>query len=523
MDVNALRAAWQADRSARLHSHGKGLTIALSLAAVPSLVGLAWAGHSWGRALMAEDPRNAGWALAILLGSLALLSGTWDGTCSLRFAAFRPFMVRPGSLFLAEMGVGLWTPVKRFLWASGAAFCMGMAWARPALTPWMLLILPALMLSLLAMERMVGVLTRLFSRTFKTLLIFGALFLGMRRLLAFLMAGGNLRHTTVHHQLVSSPGDSSALARVLPTTWLVGAAQAVVRHRWPLAGFLAFLGGLAGLLLLAFWMLRPDLLGMCSPASVGPFASPWRFKHARIGVMRQQLHRIWSSKMGRLLLFLPIVALASLIDPLVFGFRPGSTWILAWAGFMLVPIGRKLACNLFGLDRGGARGFWTLPIEDRDLLVGKLTAVALYQGLIVTLLMLCLALASPLRPEEIPGGAFLCVSLCLFHLRIGLRRSLEEPFPLDPEALNPAELDDPTLTTLGRLLLPWLGLTTTWGLSIRMGPRIALASMLAASLFALWALFRSIPGAVQLLSEQREALTLRLEGGQRLPAVHSGQ
>ena len=511
MDVNAIQAAWAATCQQRAQGQQRGLTILLSLAALPSLVASAWLGHGWVRALPSADPGFAGMVLGALVGGLGLLSGLWDGTCALRFEAFRVYLIQPRALYLAELAVGLWTPVKRFWWALGTAFCLSAAWTRPILLPWLLLALSALMLSVLVLERLVGVFSRLFGSSLKSMVIFAGLFLAMRSFLAVLMAGGNLRGVPNGQHLLPLVSSPAALASFVPTTWLVAALRVALRRGWPSSEFLAFVGAVAGIVALTFCLLRSDLQGLRA-GTAGPTPRLWRFDRPWVGVAMQHLHRIWTSKMGRFLLFLPILALTSLIDPLVFGFRPGSTWILAWAGLMMVPLGRKLASNLFGLDRGGVRGFWTLPLEDRDLLLGKLVATALYQGLIVALLMTCLAFASPIRPQEIPGGIFLCISLCLFHLRVGLRRSLVVPLPLDPESLNPAELDDPTLVTLGQLLLPWVLLVTAWGLTIRVGPGWSLGTMFGTSVLAGWLLLRSIPKAVSLLAERRESLTLLLEG-----------
>lgn len=507
MDVTALGTIWTLQAQVRTATRRRGLTLLLAVTALPCATLLAFLGHAWGRGLPGQDPAEAGRALAALLGGLALLSAFTDGTCALRMEAFQPFQIRPRTLFLAEFLVGAATPVKVAVWAAGGAFVLGATAARPRLAPWLVLSLPFLVLALLALERMAGVLTRRFGHALRILVIFGAGLAGMRALLGALMAGANLKGTPTGQHLAALPLPGAGL----PTTWLVSALRHAALRGWPGPGLLAFLGAWTGLLALAYGCLYPDLRGE-RPALGRARVKPRTFQHPWALVAWLHLGRVLGSKPGRFMAILPIVALTSLIDPLVFGFRPGPTWVLAWASLMLVAPGRKLASNLFGLDRGGVRTFWLLPLADRDLLLGKALATGLVQALVAGLTLLCLALATPLRPLELLGGTLLLAALALFQLGTGLRRTLEHPFPLDPAGLNPAVLDDPTLATLGWLLLPWLLLGITWGLTLRLGTPWALLAMALAVPLGALRLRRSFRRAVDALPARREALTLALEG-----------
>jgi len=512
VDVRVLRAARLMAHQSALRGEKQGLIPALCVAAVPLLTSMAYLGYRWGASLPSSDPKEASMTLPALLGGGALLSGIWDGTCALRFTAFRPFLVTPGALFQAELLVGLWTPVKRLLWAAGFTFCLGAAWTCPRVMPWTFLALPALILALFALERLVGVGARRFGRSLKTMVLFGGLFLGMRWLIAYLMAGGNLRRMPTGQHLPTLPGVSVDLFRLMPSTWLAHSLQAAAQRGRPSWGFFLFLVCVAGLLFIAYRALLPDLAGSPPVENRGATKAPV-FKRPWVGVAGLHLSQILGSKVGRFSLFLPVFALASLIDPILFGFRPGSTWILAWSGLVFLSVGRKLACNLFGMDRGGVRSFWVLPLDDRDLLKGKLLGTAFFQGLILALMLGCLALGAPLSPLELVGGGLFLASLCTWHLRIGLVRSLECPFPLDAEGLHMVELDDPTLVTLGRLLLPWLVLVLVWAIAIRLGPLSAIWAMLVATMAAGLALLRRLPMATRMLGEDRERFTMRLEGG----------
>jgi hypothetical protein len=509
MGLNILPAIWKAHHLQEYPHRKKGLTWMLSLMALPSMGALAWVGATWAQEGM--EATEPGLALGGFMLGLALLSSLWDGSCVLRFEPLRPFRLHPAELFLAEIILGAWTPMKRFLWAAGLAFALGAAWVHPRALPWLLMALPAGMALFLALERVTGLLARCFGRTLKSMLIFGTLFMLLRLLLADLMEGGNLRGLATGQHLVSLHGTSCAA--FLPTTWLLASLQAAAQRGWPSLGFLAFFAVAILAPFFALLLLKAELLGeQISKGSTN--TKPLRFRKAWIGVAHLHWHQLWHSKLGRIFLFLPLLALTGLIDPLAFGFKPGSTWILAWVGLALLPPGRTFASNLFGLERGGVRSYWLLPLEDRDLLLGKALAVGLYQALILALLAPCLALATPLRPLEVVGAAIYGLALCLWQQGIGLRRSLQAPFPLDPEGLNPIELDDPTLVTLGYLFMPWALQTVIWGLAARFDTRYAIAAMCVSALLGLRFAARRLHQAEALLVTHRETLTLHLEGRQ---------
>ena len=256
--------------------------------------------------------------------------------------------------------MGLATPAKLLGWALLLAAGLGASLARPTLAPWLPALLPMPLLALVALERLWGAISRFLGRSLQTLLLFAALFLGVRYALGLALRGQILRSLP----LVAL---GSRLPAALPTTRLVAGAQACLAGRGfpPSALLLAWVWILA-LLLAAFAILRGELAGTARPASPrkGP-ATLWSFRHPRTGVALHHAFTLRHSKLGRFTVFMPILALMTLFEPIVCGFRVasrgGSIWIIAWTGWVMLPLG-GLACDVFGFDRGGVRTFWALPL-----------------------------------------------------------------------------------------------------------------------------------------------------------------
>lgn len=503
MDVNLFKAVWHAERARGMGKAQRGLRIVLGISALPMLGLTGWLGLTAGRALSHMDPALVGQGLATGLLCLSFLSGFWDGSCALRFEPFRPFQVSPSSLFFAELMVTIQIPMKLYLAALSASWALGVAVIHPSLLPWLMLFVPLLLLWLISLERIIGVLAgRLTSMNFKLLALYGLLFLG----LWVFMAKAENRSIN----WLPSGQFSSQLSYWLPTTQMIMGWQGVLKGDWPFARlFVLPVLWTALLLLLAYGALRNIFSGEAAQTFGGEVGQPWAFRRSWVGVARHQWHSLWNSKVGRLFLFVPLLGLDGVVTPTVIGVRPGSTWIIACLGFVQLSTG--FCFNLFGFDRGGVRGFWTLPLEDRDLLVGKVMGVAAFQAVILFLFAACLPFLAPLTRMQGLSAVFFCTSLFSAHARSGMRFSVKHPRPVDPAGITPNNLDDTYFGKLGRVFLPWVVLVAVWGIASRMGSWPLLLSMVLTCLGSLALLWRGISTATDGLRLGRDHLTATLE------------
>lgn len=411
MDVNLLTAVWHAERARGMEKAQRGLRIALGISALPMLGLMGWLGLTAGRALSHMDPALAGQGLATGLLGLSFLSGFWDGSCALRFEPFRPFQVNPSNLFFAELMVTLQTPMKLYLAALATSWAIGVAAIHPSLLPWLALFVPLLLLWLIFLERIIGVLAgRLTSMNFKLLALYGLLFLG----LWVFMAKAENRSIN----WLPSGQFGSRLSLLLPTTQMFMGWQGILEGGWPVVRLIVLpVLWTTLLLLLAYGALRKTLSGEATQTFGGEAAQPWVFRRPWVGVARHQWHSLWNSKVGRLYLFVPLLGLNGVITPKILEIHAGSTWTIACLGFVQLSVG--FCFNLFGMDRGGVRGFWTLPLEDRDLLLGKVVGTAAFQAVILFLFAACLPFFAPLTRMQGLSAAFFCISTVLGPCKFG--------------------------------------------------------------------------------------------------------
>jgi len=496
MDVNLLRALLWVERE-RLRSGKRALRIVLALALLPTTVLSAHLGWSFALALPHLNPAKAGSGLAVGLFALALLAAIWDGTPALDPRPLHPFQVRSGALFGAELLLSLLTPFKLAQATLLIVFALGAGAARPLLLPLLLCGALCLLVSLVCLERLLGRLTRLAAQHLRLALVFALLVPPMR-----------LMVNAMSREILGKPLMNGTLDLERVSQWLPADTQVA---SWGLWGILAIALGMAALLGLTFLALRRELNGegATSQAQAGRL---WRFRRPWVGVARHRWESLWASKQGRFFLFVPLLVPLCQVDAMLFRQRPAPAFLIGCVGWVMLPLG-ALTCTLFGLDRKAARVFWTWPLEDGELLLGKLVGTAAYQAVIILLSLAVLPLTTPMPLRLLPAVFLFCAALACFQLRVGLRHSLEFPRPLDPKGLNPGEFDDDHLAKLGRLLLPWLLLVLTWLTGSFLGERALLGLMLGASLLGGLLLHRALPQAVLRLDRLRDHLSAGLEGG----------
>lgn len=500
MDVNLLWAVlwaeWQRHRSGK-----QTLAVILVLALLPSTVLTVYLGREFAQALPGLDTQTVGSGIAIALLALALLAAIWDGTPALALRPLRPFLVRPAALFAAEILLSLLTPFRLAQATLLVAFTLGAGAVRSALFLWLPPFAFLLLLCLIGLERLLGRLTRLAGQHLRLALVFLALLPLLRGMINGMaletlkqpLLQDSLRLQTLH------------LPAWLPTCSSVAGWQAIWGWRQVWASVLEPTLWTTALLALTFLALRRELSGEES-SSIGKTGALWRFRRPWAGVAHHRWKSLWTCKQGRLFVFLPLLVPLLQVDALIIAQRPAPSFLIACVGWVMLPLG-GLACSLFGLDRKAVRTFWTWPLEDRDLLLGKILGTAAYQTVVILLFFVVLPLTTPMPLHHFPSALLFCIALASFQLQAGLRHSLEHPRPLDPKGLNPGDLGDEHLIKLGRLLLPWLFMICAWLGGSFLGGRVLLGLMLFAACLGFLSLSRALPKAEVRLMRLRDHLS----------------
>ena len=500
MDVNLLRAVlwaeWQRRRSGK-----QTLTVLLAIALLPSTVLTVYLGRVFAQALPGLDAQAVGSGIATSVFVLALLAAIWDGTPALDLRPLRPFQVQCSALFAAEILLSLLTPFRLAQATLLVAFTLGAGTIRPSLFLWLPPFAFILLLWLIGLERLLGRLTRLAGQHLRRALVFLALLPLLRGMING-VALGISKQPLFQESLRLQPFH---LPSWLPTCTSVAGWQATLGGQQVWATLLEPALWTSALLALTFLALRKELSGE-GLSSLDKTGALWHFRRPWMGVAHHRWKSLWASKQGRFFVFLPLLVPLLQVDALIIAQRPAPTFLIGCVGWVMLPLG-GLACTLFGLDRKAVRTFWTWPLEDRDLLLGKVMGTAAYQTVVILLFFAVLPLTTPMPRHLLPATLLFCIALASFQLRAGLRHSLEHPRPLDPKGLNPGDLGDEHLTKLGRLLLPWMLMVGTWLVGSLLGEGALLGLMLVAACLGGLALYRALPQAVQRLASLRDHLS----------------
>ncbi|MEW5739377.1 MAG: hypothetical protein AB1938_10650 [Myxococcota bacterium] len=293
---------------------------------------------------------------------------------------------------------------------------------------------------------------------------------------------------------------------------LPGGLQATVTLRTGLGpgqALLELLGPLAAALLLLVLAGRVARRARSAPARTqeGP-ARLWTFGAPVWGVARLQLSALWATELGRFTVFLPLLwvvflplrAQAPGVEP-----RPELVSLFIWVILPTTLAGMTL--NQFGLDRGGVKALFLLPLSEADVLYGKalgLGALLLAQASIAALLVGVLV---PQHPAFLVAGPALTMTVGGLQLLIGQWTSLAWPRPIPRKGLKqPAGsvlMSLVIIATLFGTVAP-LGLVW-WALGSRSPVGLALAMLgLAAAVAALHRVFT--PLAARAVAVRREHL-----------------
>lgn len=511
LDLNLLKALLWREREKWLCRKNRFFMAFLSMALLLPGSLCVLLGWHFAKTLPQVSPNQASglWMAGIIV--LATISAIWDGTLALEIRTLRPFETRPFALFQGEMLLSLLTPFKLIFTAFLALFAFGACLKHPSLFFWLWAGIAFTLMALICLERILGRITRTMSQRFKAALIILAA-LPLLRLLLDSMAQEVFKRS-LFPQALPLDGIKGYGIKVLnarPNLFPIEAWQSGLQGQsaW-MHGFLKPLVLSALILSLTFWFLRRDFQEEAqSNASKG--GRLWDFDQAWMGVARHRWESIWASKQGRFFILLPLVMPLIQVDAMFMTLLPGPAFLMGATGWMMMGTG-SLACTQFGLDRASVRHFWVLPIEDRDLLLGKVLGVAAYQLVSILLFMVLLSLATPLPLKLLPAAFLFCASLATLQLKTGLFHSIHHPRPLDPKGLNPGEGGIEHGRRIGRVLLPWAALTLLWIAGSRLNSAGITSLMGLTLLFSLWRLQRALPKAARELNKHRDQLSKTLE------------
>lgn len=455
--VRALLAAHaQTGWNRALRELGRGGAIALIagvaalglFALLPMVAGLAFAGWLLGRSANPWAPVFVGGLLTLVSVGGGLLGGILGGSKSLAWERLRAFPLRRGEVFAAELVAGLGDLLTGTIAAGLLAFCLGLAAAHPARSPFALLLLAESLMTLLSVQLVVGGLASALLRHLKT-----ALFVLLGLLWVASVALSSPRPRSVPPLSVTAstaaPALPSAAARLtLPEDRLLRAAaflpavqgarslgdpslaRGAARHlpALALAGLLAWL---ASTLL---W--RESLQDATSLALSARQARLWSFSRPIHGLARLQLRTLAGSMIGRFAFLIPVMAVVLLKGPLA-GAETRPLLAVPGAFIYLAFSATQLLFNQFGLDQGAAKGLLMLPVSPKELLLGKALGHGAFLGLQALLLALLLAVfGGPGLAPALPAGLALFAACALAMGIVGMFTSVAMPRPLSRTRLG---------------------------------------------------------------------------------------
>ncbi len=365
---------------------------------------------------------------AILVGAI---SGIMGGTKELQWESYRIYPLSLREIFAAELVAGVGDPWPMLASLSTLALCLGLSTAHPSLLPFALLLWLQTVLWLLLIQHFVGSLaTALMKRMKLALVFFGVLFWMLSVLTSMLPKygkpnpGQHLSGVLTPELLarVKQAGNVALTAlNMLPSTHAARSLSEALHGAW----FRALLYQLTpiALLLMALILqarqmereadpqvlqLKPELKGA---------EKLWGFQSPAVGVAKLHWKTLMGSHLGRFGLLMPVMTVVLLKGP--FSHIHGqAVWAIPGAFAYLALAGSQMQYNQFGLDGHGVKSLLLLPIRTRDILLGKLGGLAMYQGLQAGLLLLLIALL--MRPSPIELMAALALGGCFFFVQMAV-------------------------------------------------------------------------------------------------------
>ncbi len=498
-----------------------GLVALLAAAAMAPPVGGSFVvGRSFGRGLAAGEAVAAGLTgFQALLLSAAVLSGLLERRLAFSLAGFRVYPIPRLPLLGAELAAGLLNLLALLGSACSVALALGLCVEAPRATPVFLLIGLQAVLWVALVRHAVGLGWRLLA-AHRPAAVALAVALAIAVLHLAPGTGQGLPEAVrafVHHL--------TAALQVLPFSQAYRGAEEVLRGQ-AAAGWLRQLVLVAASALVFVLVAGAHFAAAERATGARPRRPerPWSSKSPAAAMARAFQGQVLASREGRVALLLPLVVSVCLAlsivavgdlearladEPVPWPMRLVELWAaLPLVGIFLtvLPTMDELWANQFGLDGPAVRTLLLLPVEPRQILLGRTLGMLRLQALRGTLAIGPLvyqcrpALAEIAWGLAASGTVFLVLAACGHVVSARLPRRVQEGAFLGSSAspltafLIPPAVQLPTLAVVvlaykaSAPLGPW-------------GPALGLSLLLAAAAFSYWRLLPFLAARVMALRE----------------------
>ncbi len=464
-------------------------------------------------------PALLGGALALVGLGGGLFGGVVGGARQLSWEAYRGYPLRLRTLYLAELVAGIADPLPFALGVGLTGFLAGVAVGSPASIPLLPLVWLETLLTLLALQLLVGGLAgALVKRLRVALTVLAVLaWMGSTLLTPALRPPGQPKRSAASREQrrVQFEGAARRGARILSFLPTFPAAQSLAQARqgqWGKAlGSHAYPIALLALLMVAGARLlaRESQHEGAAQITRGPDRL-WTFRGPVEGIARLHFRTLMASQLGRFAFLMPLMTLVLLKGPFA-NLRGQSLWAIPASFAYLSMVGNNFVLNQFGLDRHGIKALLLLPVTARELLLGKLLGMALHQGLQALLLIILLALFGRATPAQLAAGTLMLGCVFLVQGSVGQWTSLWSPRPMAMDSLQNKGMS----FAVGMLSLATSGLWTglfggLYALMAWLAPGWLVPAMALAFLLSLAVHLTFLPLAAQYLDRRREVLAERL-------------
>ncbi len=486
------------------------LSALAALATLPLAGGLGVIGY----ALMQAFDDKASFAILGALFTLfpifgGITSGLVAGARELAWERYRAYPIRMRSLFAAELVAAFGDVIPFFVALASASITIGMGIAQPRVLVVAPLILFECVLTVLVVQMLVGGLAEVIVKRLRNafVLILTAV------LVAIVVVSTRSRGPSSPTGFIDDQAREGFRYLTYAIQWLpTGAAirslglakeghlvHALALHIYPLVT-------LTLLCFVAAWLMAREADNTRSPTERKAPARVWTFRSPWFGVARAHADILMKSPLGRFGWLMPLISLVLIKGPLAHTL--GSARWSTLSSFSYVAISTiQLHFGAFGMDGHGIKTLLLLPITPRELLVGKMSAVALYHFLQLSILTIFLFGMGDTTVANLIAGFFLAISIFFTQAAVGHRVSVWMPRAFPKRGMRRTAMPLPlTLLSLGTFLVSALLYGAAFVIGTQYGPYALLGVMFGGVLLSVSIYLALLPGVPAFFERHREKL-----------------